>query len=92
MGWGRFTLNRFLDVIAPGAGVMLDILDAIELVQEGMDTGEIAQSAGEHLLDELNNDRRSGRSQVSADKIHRAVRRCGICRREGHNRRTCPQR
>ena len=29
--------------------------------------------------------------KINSDRIIRRVRKCGICRQAGHNRRTCPQ-
>jgi hypothetical protein len=92
MGWQFFTISRFLDAVAPGAGVLLDIVEAAELIRNGIEAGDIAQAAGEQMIDQLNNDRRRGASTVSSHRIHAVVRRCGICRQPDHNMRTCPRR
>ncbi len=76
-GWG-FAVARFLDLVLPGAGVMLDIIQAIEIIEEGISAGDIAQSAGEQLVDQLQQSRRRGETKVSSDRVHTVVRRCEI--------------
>jgi hypothetical protein len=92
MGVGSFAISRFLDMVIPGAGVALDILEAMQIIHEGIEAGDIAEATGEQLLDQLENDKRRGVRTVSSDRVHAVVRRCGICRQPGHNRRTCSRR
>ena len=91
MVWGM-VIGRFLDVVCPGAGIVVDIYEAMQIVQDGIQAGEIAEAAGEHLLEQLSSEKRRGATKVSADRVHSVIRRCGICRQAGHNRRTCPSR
>lgn len=86
-----FLIARFLDFVLPGAGVLMDIVEVVEIVQEGIEAGDIAEAAGEQLIEELHESRRKGNTKVSSDRVHRVIR-CSICRQQGHNRRTCPRK
>lgn len=73
-----------------GTGILLDaIMDAIELAEALLETGEIDYADAQEIIDEAENAKRNGR-KVQGALIGRKVRRCGICRQPGHNRRTCP--
>jgi hypothetical protein len=84
MPGANFAIARFLDLVLPGAGVLLDIMEAIEQVQVGIEAGDIVQTAGQKLIEELADSRRKGTTKVSSDKVHRVIQRCGICRQQGH--------
>ncbi|KAG2497408.1 hypothetical protein HYH03_004563 [Edaphochlamys debaryana] len=86
----RFAAHRVVDIFVPGAGIVMDAMDAIELIDELVSTGELAPSDAFELKDAVESMREQGK-QIEAELITKKVRKCGICRQPGHDRRTCPQ-
>ena len=68
MVWGM-VIGRFLDVVCPGAGIVLDIYEAMQIVQDGIQAGEIAEAAGEHLLEQLSSEKRRGATRIWVSEL-----------------------
>jgi hypothetical protein len=87
MGLLAFAIRRCADVIIPGSGAILDlfdVLDSIEALKDGYDAQEIldAKNAVE--------DAAESHRELCGKKISRQA--CSICRKTGHNKRTCSRR
>lgn len=70
---------------------MIDAYEAYEIVCELVETGEISASDASDLKDTINDAKKMGK-KIESSLIRRKVHKCGICRKQGHNRRTCPQK
>lgn len=90
MGFMTFAVARIADLFLPGSGILLDSLEALEVVDVLLTAGDFSREAAKDAKADVMRYHKSGR-KVPASVITRHVRRCGICRREGHNRRTCPR-
>ncbi len=60
-------------------------------LQELVNAGDLTEDQAEQLTGNVQALQDRG-EKISSDMITSKVRRCGICRQPGHNRRTCPRR
>ncbi|GLC73595.1 hypothetical protein PLESTF_001395100 [Pleodorina starrii] len=86
-----FDVSRIMDVFAPGPGVLLDLVNALELINALQSSGELTGSDALDLARAAKtlHDRRQ---EIRSGIILARIRRCGLCRQMGHNRATCPRR
>lgn len=86
MGLLSFAVNRCVDIFLPGVGAALDmfeVLEAIDSLKDGYDAQEVADAI------QTVKDAADSSKEICGKKIRRQA--CSICRKPGHNRRTCPQ-
>jgi hypothetical protein len=60
-------------------------------LQHLVETQELTVSDAAELKETVESMKKNGQ-EIKAELIAKKVRRCGICRQPGHNRRTCPQK
>jgi len=84
----NFAKRRVLDMLLPGAGIILDLAEASELVSYLEASRELGISEARTIKEEINAAKRSGVTKMSADSIIRRVT-CSQCGKQGHNKRTC---
>jgi hypothetical protein len=84
----NFAKRRILDMLLPGAGIVLDLAEATELVSYLEASKELGVSQARTIKEEINAAKRSGVTKMKADSIIRRVT-CSQCGRQGHNKRTC---
>lgn len=61
------------------------------MLQYMVESEEISLSDAKELKDTVQSMKENGQA-IKAELITAKVRRCGICRKPGHNRRTCPEK
>jgi hypothetical protein len=87
----KFALHRLADIVIPGSGIVMDAVDAYDALDALVSANDIDVSDMQDLKAAIDDAKQNGR-QISADLFAKKVRRCGICRKPGHNRRTCPNK
>ncbi|KAJ1636793.1 hypothetical protein T492DRAFT_861145 [Pavlovales sp. CCMP2436] len=98
MGWQRgvvsFLLHRGMDCVIPGSGLAMDLMDAGEILKAGYDAGTLSYEQLRDFNADLESAARNGRDLVENGqrplKVHRQA--CSVCKKIGHNKRTCPRR
>jgi hypothetical protein len=60
-------------------------------MQHLRETEELTPADAMELAETVQSMKENG-EEIHAELIAKKVRRCGICRKQGHNRRTCPQK
>ncbi|GLC35617.1 hypothetical protein PLESTM_000343600 [Pleodorina starrii] len=73
------------------SGVLLDLVNALELINALQSSGELTGSDALDLARAAKtlHDRRQ---EIRSGIILARIRLCGLCRQMGHNRATCPRR
>eukprot|EP00798_Chlamydomonas_sp_ICE-L_P006004 gene6004-5291_t len=72
----RFLFNRLVDMVVPGVGVMMDMMEAAEVAKELVEMGEITHEAAETIKDVKQAQSAAARALTNMIAKRGLVKRC----------------